>query len=565
MDTGVFLRSLTAFRMNEDALYSAELQCLREQLQSARASAIRQRWRVFAGFALARHLRYKLMNIPVRPKASEPDSIDAGMRVYREFQTRNSVFSTNSSAAGGHTREMQALRRQLAEQEELTATVRQAATKEIERLQALLAKESGDHAASVCEMESQYEQTIRQLRTDLSHSQQAVAVLSKRYAELKRTCKKLNFQLTDLRARENESLMMMIQVTDKYVFLNGHKQMVLDRLHELETKLAWASSSSSSPNEENADADKFFAIQSRASGLDLRTRQVEDRLTVLENKLEVTVHLLEKAFALLNESNQAAPDFSRPLKPTVVSMGPDGTGIEENTSGCTDRSTSSNCCTAVEVELSHLTQPVCDTDEAIHLEQPDSSVSAMADSNPSESSSEISSSDSRHDGPKTLFTGPHAPRFCRYEYTAFEREPVPLLNPVVPCRPVLHTFSGASEWVSSSEVVSDSSFVKMDEKMSQQILGRLQGMKYDSENKAHTLPPATRIMDEPVIEAVATLSYPTQHFASRCTIAHESSNGLVAHQPRLSKLGQVFKSIRRGRTEVERYPNELTNHDRASR
>ncbi|TGZ66828.1 hypothetical protein CRM22_005115 [Opisthorchis felineus] len=493
MDTGVFLRSLTAFGMNDDVLYSAELQSLREQLASARASAIRQRWRASAGFALARHLRYKLMNIPVRPKASEPDSIDAGMRVYREFKTRNSVFSTNPSAADGHTQEMQALRRQLAEQEELTATVRQAATKEIERLQALLAKESGDHAASVCEMESQYELTIRQLRTDLSHSQQAVAVLSKRYAELKRTCKKLNFQLTDLRARENESLMMMIQVTDKYVFLNGHKQMVLDRLHELETKLAWASSSSSSPNEENADADKFFAIQSRASGLDLRTKQVEDRLAALENKLEVTVHLLEKAFALLNESNQAA------------------------------------------------------------------------DSDPSESSSELSSSDSRHGGLKTLFTGPHAPRFCRYQYTAFEREPTPLLNPVVPCRPVLHTFSGASEWVSSSEVVCDSSFVKVDEKMPQKILGRLEAMKYGSENKAHTLPPATRIMDEPVIETVATLFFPAQHFASRCTIAHESSNGLVAHQPRLSKLGQVFKSIRRGRTEVERYPSELTNHDRASR
>ncbi|TGZ66827.1 hypothetical protein CRM22_005115 [Opisthorchis felineus] len=553
MDTGVFLRSLTAFGMNDDVLYSAELQSLREQLASARASAIRQRWRASAGFALARHLRYKLMNIPVRPKASEPDSIDAGMRVYREFKTH------------GHTQEMQALRRQLAEQEELTATVRQAATKEIERLQALLAKESGDHAASVCEMESQYELTIRQLRTDLSHSQQAVAVLSKRYAELKRTCKKLNFQLTDLRARENESLMMMIQVTDKYVFLNGHKQMVLDRLHELETKLAWASSSSSSPNEENADADKFFAIQSRASGLDLRTKQVEDRLAALENKLEVTVHLLEKAFALLNESNQAAPDVSCPLKPTIVSMDPDGTGIEENTSGFTDRSTSSNCCTAVEVELPHLTQPVCSTEEAIHFEQPDSSLSAMADSDPSESSSELSSSDSRHGGLKTLFTGPHAPRFCRYQYTAFEREPTPLLNPVVPCRPVLHTFSGASEWVSSSEVVCDSSFVKVDEKMPQKILGRLEAMKYGSENKAHTLPPATRIMDEPVIETVATLFFPAQHFASRCTIAHESSNGLVAHQPRLSKLGQVFKSIRRGRTEVERYPSELTNHDRASR
>ncbi|KAG5452870.1 hypothetical protein CSKR_107413 [Clonorchis sinensis] len=119
-----------------------------------------------------------------------------------------------------------------------------------------------------------------------------------------------------------------------------------------------------------------------------------------------------------------------------------------------------------------------------------------ADSNPSESSSEISSSDSRHDGPKTLFTGPHAPRFCRYEYTAFEREPVPLLNPVVPCRPVLHTFSGASEWVSSSEVVSDSSFVKMDEKMSQQILGRLQGMKYDSENKVQGYKPTLNQLNE---------------------------------------------------------------------
>ncbi|KER29120.1 hypothetical protein T265_13451, partial [Opisthorchis viverrini] len=479
-DSGVFLRSLTAFGANDGVLYSAELQGLREQLASARASAVRQRWRVFAGFALARHLRCKLMNIPVRPKASEPESINAGMRVYRDLQTRNSVFSTNSSTASGHTREMQALRRQLVEQEELTAVVRQAATKEIERLQALLAKESGDHAASVCEMESQYERTIAQLRTDLSHSQQAVSVLSKRYAELKRTCKKLNFQLTDLRARENESLMMMIQVTDKYTFLNGHKQMVLDRLHELETKLAWASSSSSSPNEENADIDRFLAIQSRASGLDIRTRQVEDRLGALENKLEATVHLLEKAFTLLNESNQDAPDFSCPLKPTTVFTDPDGTGIEENKSDCADRSTSSNCCTAVEVELPHLTQPVCSTDEAIHLEQPDSSVSAM---DPSESSSEVSSSDSRHDGPKTLFSGPHAPRFCRYQYTTYEREPVPLLNPVVQCRPVFHTFSGASEWVSSSELVCDSSFVKLDERMPQNILGRLQGMKYGSENK----------------------------------------------------------------------------------
>ncbi|KAA3672017.1 uncharacterized protein DEA37_0007087 [Paragonimus westermani] len=301
-----------------------EIQRLRERMSLAVSSIVRQRWRILAGFALAREYRTKLLLVTKRASSlhstasANPDR-PAGI----ELTSCLPLFECANTSSMLVEDEARTLRAQLADRDRLLACVQEAALLEIERLRALVAAESGDHAAAVHEAEERCRLSLERVVLRLGEAQEALSVLSGHYASLKSAYTELDSQLFTVRTRDADNRFALIKLTDRLALLNGQNQMVLNRVSELESRLMWAVSQLPDLNHStlmqrcalvNANNDKLIA----------RVVYLNERIARQDEQLKAAFGLLNAAVTQSKKQMNQISSHSTPHDPKIRQFYPNG-------------------------------------------------------------------------------------------------------------------------------------------------------------------------------------------------------------------------------------------------
>ncbi|KAF6768277.1 hypothetical protein AHF37_08407 [Paragonimus kellicotti] len=216
-------------------------------------------------------------------------------------------FSYASSSSMLVEDEVRTLRAQLADRDRLLACVQEAALLEIERLRALVAAESGDHAAAVHNAEERFKLSLDRVVHSLGEAQQALSTLSEHYDSLKSAYSELDSQLFGVRTRDADNRFALVKLTDRLALLNSQNQMVLNRVSELESRLMWAVSQLPNPNQ-SALIQQLALVNANNDKLVARVAYLNERVAGQDEQLKAAFGLLNSVITQSKkQKNQMSP------------------------------------------------------------------------------------------------------------------------------------------------------------------------------------------------------------------------------------------------------------------
>ncbi|TPP65890.1 hypothetical protein FGIG_08790, partial [Fasciola gigantica] len=157
---------------------------------------------------------------------------------------------------------------------------------QIERLKSLLAAESGNFASTVQALEERHRVTQDTLTKELSLTRQTLAGMIQQYAAVKHTFVKAESQLTLLRQRDATNRLVLSRLVDQLAKLSSEKQILFDRLGELESRLTWSTSTVPSATSTEFAFNEPNPKSVETSDRELDIASLNERISQLEHRIE---------------------------------------------------------------------------------------------------------------------------------------------------------------------------------------------------------------------------------------------------------------------------------------
>ncbi|KAF7257184.1 hypothetical protein EG68_05205 [Paragonimus skrjabini miyazakii] len=546
-----------------------EIQHLCERMSLAVSSIVRQRWRILAGFALAREYRTKLLLVTKRTSRHSTASVNPEGPASIEPASCLPLFSYASSSSVLVEDEVRTLRAQLADRDRLLACVQEAALLEIERLRALVAAESGDHAAAVHNAEERFKLSFDRIALRLGEAQQALSTLSGHYASLKSAYSELDSQLFGVRTRDADNRFALVKLTDRLALLNGQNQMASNRMSELESRLMWAVSQLPDPNQStliqqlalvNATNDKLVArvayLNERVAGQDEQLKAAFSLLNSVvtqskKQKNKISPHPTFHGSEILQfypHDLKACPHLRAKIATMESSLSP-----ADSVQSDSDVEAPATVChtTAVSCDVTHTNGSMAHHKSACKNEATLSGMYFWY--NRDRPLDGLASSDPDNVPNKTItkfsvVNGPHVPRFHRF-YLQGSDEALRTISPVICHHPESDVVPKSSKLLSFQEAVSVRSIASNPNPFTSpqphyvklKHYSKTLPAPYSNCTNSNSLSLSSSVGVADAAHDVSSSVTFLPHYPPTSTIVTMTSSNLVAPQARLSKLGYKIK------------------------
>ncbi|VDP94718.1 unnamed protein product [Echinostoma caproni] len=160
---------------------------------------------------------------------------------------------------------------------------------QVDHLKSLLAAESGNFASTVHALEERHRIAQLSLTKELSSTRQALATMVQQYAYTKQIFEKAESQLHQLKQRDTNNRRIVDRLMCHLTQLCSERQILSDRLGELESRLAWSIPTSSRPLPMHFDFQQLDLMNTNAPIEPTRIDRVANlfnRLSALECQID---------------------------------------------------------------------------------------------------------------------------------------------------------------------------------------------------------------------------------------------------------------------------------------
>ncbi|CAH8870255.1 unnamed protein product [Trichobilharzia szidati] len=253
----------------------AEIQSLKQKLTEVNAENVRLKWRLFSELAHVAHFRSKSWSAKnlyedslLYEKYYKAHGIEFGsdVPVHHQLPLNAKLLKENAQ-----------LKKQLEITLAETDVIKASAVNEISYLQNALAAESGDHAASVCQLKEELNQAIR-----------VIYFLLNQFTQFNEVLKKGAGEINQLKIQNNMNNHLILSLQSQLQFTRDKQKLLVDRLNELESRFLWSLTTVTEVNDKSKiDVIRFKQLLLMSKHLLDIVGKLEFKISFLENQLDI--------------------------------------------------------------------------------------------------------------------------------------------------------------------------------------------------------------------------------------------------------------------------------------
>ncbi|VDQ02877.1 unnamed protein product [Trichobilharzia regenti] len=173
-----------------------------------------------------------------------------------------------------------------------TDAIKASAVNEISYLQNALAAESGDHAASVCQLKEELHQALR-----------VIYFLLNQFTQFNEVLKKGAGEISQLKIQNNMNNHLILSLQSQLQFTRDKQKLLVDRLNELESRFLWSLTTVTEVNDKSKiDVIHFKQLLLMSKHLLDIVEKLEFKISSLENQLDIVKKSSKMSINVLRNS-----------------------------------------------------------------------------------------------------------------------------------------------------------------------------------------------------------------------------------------------------------------------